>query len=315
MKNFDLYLKEHKEVFKKWSGGGNSLSPRFERLTTWPEGISALKNWTKNKRDLLLNSARKKNSSVTTEDKTFAKRVASGFEFFLMRVQDWQHEAESQLLTPKDRVSAIERVKSNAEALLKDIRLLALPTCSTKYFTQQEVYDQYTDFFAMMDMPGELEKMSYVDMSSQIKEYLEFWWPSYRHSILTVDSLLRCLTDSELLNSLSRPQVIGKIDSETSQRVYLVRAMTDHFCKLYGKKLEQVTANFCAVFLNDASIDRSAVRSALTGYKPGQTENWTREESLYDLERHNPELAKQIEEMNRKGLEKARKRWRETGQF
>jgi len=226
------------------------------------------------------------------------------FGIFLLQIILWHTETEATQIKPKERAEALDRVIQNATRLMDDLRVLGLPKSSFEYFTQDELYEQYSELFAMFDLPDELADESLTVWNKQIKSFLSLFCGEYPNAITSVDKLLGKLTDRQLLDAMAEPIVISKTGDKSLKRVYMIRQISNYFKNIYGKPLYETTANICVLVFDDTSIDRDTVRSALKGFDLQRIHRWKRELA--------PEMIKEYKIISAEFLENLRKKREEN---
>lgn len=262
---FDSY----QEVLRKWieRDRGKVSTEILERFLHFPEGKKVIESLIRQ-------------GGILCKDGQNPNAWNKGdiiFDLFLLKIFKWLTESRLPKLTPKERTDVFERVITNANQISSDLLSLGLPIATSQYFTQEELYRQYSDLFAMFDLPGELEDRRYIDFNEHLKGYLSSVGNVYSYAITSIYDLMEKLANKELLESLAAPQVVSKIESETQQRVFMIRQITDYFCRVFDTPLYETTANLCVIIFDDTRIDRDIVRSALSGYESENKWLWERE--------------------------------------
>lgn len=263
IKNDKALAKELEKFFDMFRQAPGSLGEIIQRWEKYPEGDKILKSLARQEKEYMRNNPAKWRMTL---------RVLLSLLFCNISV--WLAVSSIKQIRPKERKEAIDRIRVNSMRILEDFHAIGLSICSTRYFTQEELFERYQQMFKIFDLPDELTEPGYVDFKKDLKPYLELYWASFPKSEVLVSDLLMKLTDDKLLDRLAPPAIVSKTESENFPRVFMVRKLAQWFAQHYGKELHNTIANLCVLIFDDTSIDRDTVRSALAGFEVDAEQDW-----------------------------------------
>lgn len=277
IKNDKALAKELEKFFDMFRQAPGSLGEIIQRWEKYSEGDKILKSLARQEKEYMRNNPAKWPMTLRVQ-----------LSLLFCNISVWLAVSSIKQFRPKERKEAIDRIRVNSMRILEDFHAIGLSICSTRYFTQEELFERYQQMFKMFelskstqqqmfkmfDLPDELTEPGYVDFKKDLKPYLEFYWASFPKSEVLVSDLLMKLTDDKLLDRLAPPAIVSKTESENFPRVFMVRKLAQWFAQHYGKELHNTIANLCVLIFDDTSIDRDTVRSALAGFEVDAEQDW-----------------------------------------
>lgn len=177
-------------------------------------------------------------------------------------IKDWQAEFRGcRSVMPKEQSEIIKRINRHALLIIRDIKVLGLPTHSIKYFVDDEVLVRHSDLLRASDFELDLE-----GIDEQLKEYMQFFLWNLPISDVRIDMLLKKLTDSNRLHEIADKLLLKKVNADQPEVTYIIRKLAMFFQNRYGKTLATTIENICAAIYPDAKLDNNKVRNKLRNF-------------------------------------------------
>lgn len=203
-------------------------------------------------------------------------------DMLMMQARNWESSWQYDLqLRPTQRFELVQSAAQLARQLRAQLAQLGVSWKAHDFLTDEQLKADLISFLKVFSIEEEVEVTSKIYFEGLTDRFRTIASDFFLESTLfNVYALLGVLSDQKVLLERAQDSILSKVDSPTSKRVFFIRNLSAEIFAITGKPLEETVANAAAVLLNDRSIDRDTVRSALKSYSAKEP---TEKNAFYDM--------------------------------
>ena len=132
IKNDKALAKELEKFFDMFRQAPGSLGEIIQRWEKYPEGDKILKSLARQEKEYMRNNPAKWRMSLRVQ-----------LSLLFCNISVWLAVSSIKQIRPKERKEAIDRIRVNSMRILEDFHAIGLSICSTRYFTQEELFERW----------------------------------------------------------------------------------------------------------------------------------------------------------------------------